>query len=74
MINPSVRPGVLVHSRLPFAFEFWILLVFGVLSLLCSRFIIYQYISNRATLLTLVEIGVTVMIAVSHDHGRSRTL
>ena len=38
MINPSVRASALTHPRLPFAFQFWILLVFGVLSLLCFLF------------------------------------
>jgi hypothetical protein len=41
------KSGELATSEVSHNLQFWLLLIFGVLSLICSFFIIYRYLSNR---------------------------
>lgn len=46
IVESELRSADLFTSQISNAFQFWSLIIFGVLSLICSLFIFYRYLSN----------------------------
>ncbi len=86
ILNKTAKVGEMNLSDVSYELQFWLLLIFGIFSLICSLFIIYQYLSNRKMrdglhnhcILLLIIINVLLiitdvswMLSSLHYSGRS---